>query len=184
MDEDDFEEYDVDEEEVYAHSFTTSEGDKVNIEKLTLDEDALLANTPLREGPGRGFYISEATGNEGATKDLWYHRGAVILWPNAREFELVARMDIDYGLDFLKRSLQEKNGADGEQRQAIIQLADHILANLPSYRNKEISAQLLQIGDVALLKKYLHKQMAQHNLLWDRQSSSHADDRAHWLAEL
>ena len=164
LDEDDFEEYDVDEEEVYAHSFTTSEGDKVNIEKLTLDEDALLANTPLREGPGRGFYISEATGNEGATKDLWYHRGAVILWPNAREFELVARMDIDYGLDFLKRSLQEKNGADGEQRQAIIQLADHILANLPSYRNKEISAQLLQIGDVALLKKYLHKQMAQHNL--------------------
>jgi predicted 2-oxoglutarate/Fe(II)-dependent dioxygenase YbiX len=164
LDEDDFEEYDVDEEEVYAHSFMTSSGDKADIQKLALDEDALLAQTPLRKGPGRGFYISEATGNEGATKDLWYHRGAVILWPKAREFELVARMDVDYCLDFLKRALQEKDGADGERRQAIIQLADHLLERLPFYRNKDISAQLLQIGDVTLLKKYLRKQMAQPNL--------------------
>jgi hypothetical protein len=58
----------------------------------------MLAKTPLREGPGRGYSISEATGNEGATKDVWYHRGAVILWPRDREFDLVTKMDLDYVL--------------------------------------------------------------------------------------
>jgi predicted 2-oxoglutarate/Fe(II)-dependent dioxygenase YbiX len=164
LDEDDFEEYDVDTEEVYAHSFISAEEEKIDVKKLRLDEDDLLAKTPLREGPGRGYSISEATGNEGATKDLWYHRGAVIIWPKDREFDLATRMDLDYGIYVLKTSLQEQNLADDDYRQKIIQLADHILENLPTYRKDEISKELILIGEIALLKKFLHKQMNQYTL--------------------
>lgn len=164
LDEDDFEEYDVDEEEVYAHSFVSAEGEKIDVEKLRLNEDDLLAKTPLREGPGRGYSISEATGNEGATKDLWYHRGAVIIWPKDREFDLVTRMDLNYGIHVLKTSLQKQNLADDDYRQKIIGLADHILENLPNYRKSEISKELFLIEDVALLKKFMHKQMDQYTL--------------------
>lgn len=164
LDEDDFEEYDVDEEEVYAHSFISAAGEKIDVKKLRLDEDDLLAKTPLREGPGRGYSISEATGNEGATKDLWYHRGAVIIWSKDREFDLVTRMDLDYGLHVLKTALQKQNLADSDYRQKIIGLADHLLEKLPSYRNDEISKELMLIGEVALLKKFLHKQMNQYSL--------------------
>ena len=164
LDEDDFEEYDVDEEEVYAHSFVTATGVKIDVKKLRLDEDKLLAKTPLREGPGRGYSISEATGNEGATKDLWYHRGAVIIWPKDREFDLITKMDLDYGIHVLKTSLQEQNISEGDYRQKIIRLADHILENLPTYRKDDISKELILIKDVALLKKFLHKQMNQHTL--------------------
>ena len=73
LDENDFEEYDVSEEEVYAHVFINSKGKKLKIEKLSLEENELLAKIPLLEGE-RKCSISEATGNEGATKDLWYHR--------------------------------------------------------------------------------------------------------------
>lgn len=164
LDEDDFEEYDVDEEEVYAHSFISAAGEKIAVKKLRLDEDDLLAKTPLREGPGRGYSISEATGNEGATKDLWYHRGAVIIWPKDREFDLVTRMDLDYGLHVLKTSLRKQNLADSDYRQKIIGLADHVLKNLPTYRQDEISKELILIGDVTLLKKFLRQQMNQYSL--------------------
>jgi predicted 2-oxoglutarate/Fe(II)-dependent dioxygenase YbiX len=164
LDEDDFEEYDIDEEEVYAHAFITAKGVKIDVEKLRLDEDKLLAETPLREGPGRGYSISEATGNEGATKELWYERGAVIIWPKDREFDLVTRMDLNYGIHVLKRSLQEQNLAAGNYRQKIVQLADHILENLPSYRKNDISKELILIADIGLLKTFLHNQMNQQIL--------------------
>lgn len=164
LDEDDFEEYDVDTEEVYAHSFVSAEGEKIDVKKLRLDEDDLLAKTSLREGPGRGYSISEATGNEGATKDLWYHRGAVIIWPKDREFDLVTRMDLNYGIHVLKTSLQKKKLADDDYRQKIVGLADHILENLPIYRRDEISKELILIGEIALLKKFLHKLMNQYSL--------------------
>ncbi len=164
LDEADFEEYDVDTEEVYAHSFVSATEVNININKLQLDEEELLAITPLREGPGRGYSISEATGNEGATKDVWYHRGAVILWPKNREFDLTTRMDLDYGIYVLKTSLQPQNLADGDYRHKIIRLANHILDKLPSHRKNDISREIILIEDMALLKKFLHKQLNQYRL--------------------
>ena len=68
VDESDFEEYDVSEEQVYAHAFVGADGTKIDVKKLDLDEDDLLAKIPLVDGPGREYSISEATGNEGRPK--------------------------------------------------------------------------------------------------------------------
>ena len=138
---------------VYAHAFVAADGTKINVKKLHLDADDLLAKVPLVDGPGRGYSISEATGNEGATKDLWYHRGAVIMWPKERELELVAKMDVDYGIHVLKSAIQDQNKLEGEYRQQLIRLANHIVETLPSYRNEDISAELIKLGDIELLKK-------------------------------
>jgi hypothetical protein len=164
VDESDFEEYDVSEELVYAHAFVTADGTKINVKKLLLDEDDLLAKVPLVDGPGRGYSISEATGNEGATKDLWYHRGAVIMWPKERELELVAKMDVDYGIHVLKSAMQDQNQLEGEYRQQLIRLANHIVETLPSYRHEDISAELIQLGDIELLKKSLLRQANSYSM--------------------
>src|SRR5215470_15730853 len=158
VDESDFEEYDVSEEQVYAHAFVGADGTKIDVTKLDLDEDDLLAKIPLVDGPGREYSIAEATGNEGATKDLWYHRGAVIMWPKERELECVAKMDADYGIHVLQRTMQEQNKLEGERRQQLLQLANHIVETLPSYRHVDISAELIKLGDIALLKKLLFRQ--------------------------
>ena len=158
VDESAFEEYDVSEEQVYAHAFVTADGSKINVQKIHLNADELLAKVPLVDGPGRGYSISEATGNEGATKDLWYHRGAVIMWPKERELECVAKMDVDYGIHVLQRTMQEQNKLEGERRQQLLQLANHIVETLPSYRHVDISAELIKLGDIALLKKFLFRQ--------------------------
>lgn len=164
LDEDDFEEYDVDREEVYAHAFMTAEGDKVAITKLQLDEEELFAKTALHDGPGYGFSISEATGNEGATKDLWYHRGAVIIWPKARAFDLIPKMDIAYRIRFLQEAVQENKPLEGEQLQQIIRLAHHVIQQQPVYSTEDLSQTLMVIGDMDLLRTYLQKQLNVYDL--------------------
>src|SRR6516164_1834233 len=93
--------------------------------------------------------------NEGATKDLWYHRGAVIMWPKERELELVVHMDVDYGIHVLKSAMQNQSTLEDERRRHLIQLANHIVETLPSYRSDDISAELIQLEDIELLKKFL-----------------------------
>jgi hypothetical protein len=146
------------------HAFVGAEGTKINVKKIDLDAADLLAKVPLVEGPGRGYSISEATGNEGATKDLWYHRGAVIMWPKERELDLVAKMDVDYGIHVLKRSIHDQNQLEGEYRQQLIRLAHHIVETLPSYRHEDISAELIQLGDLDLLKKALFRQASSYSI--------------------
>ncbi|MCB0105435.1 MAG: 2OG-Fe(II) oxygenase, partial [Caldilineaceae bacterium] len=153
--EDDFEEYDVDDERVYAHAFITADGDKIAVKELELYEEDLVAKVPLRDGPGREVEISEATGNEGATKDLWYHRGAVILWPKERELELVASMDVDYGIHVLTRMLEGQQDLDNAVRQPLIQLAHRLLNSQSSYHHADLLPALIKLGDIELLKKYL-----------------------------
>lgn len=156
-DESNFEEYDVDAEKVYAHAFITADGGKVDVKELVLNEADLMANVPLRDGPGREVSISEATGNEGATKDLWYHRGAVIMWPKERELDLVASMDAAYGIHLLKRTLQDQQKLEDAVRQPLIRLAHHLLDSQTSAKLDDISAELIQLGDLDLLKKFLFR---------------------------
>lgn len=158
VDESDFEEDDVSEEEIYAHGFTTATGEKVKIQKINLEEDELLASIPLLEGEGRKCSISEATGNEGATKELWYHRGAIIIWHTDREFEVIKKTDMAYKLDFFKSFMQKKKLSQTNQQQ-IIQLANTIIEQQSSYNTEDISKELITLGDIELLKKFIHKRI-------------------------
>ncbi|KOR30767.1 hypothetical protein TI05_13440 [Achromatium sp. WMS3] len=160
LDESDFEECDVDTEEVYAHSLIDITGEKLKLNKLTLDEDKLIAKTPLREGPGYGYSISEATGNEGATKDLWYHRGAVILWPKERSFELATKMDVEYAIHLLQTELQQPKPKNNKYGRHIIQLAAHIIKKHHDYEINGIATEIIQIGNIPLLKEFLQKYMS------------------------
>src|SRR5215471_11180625 len=180
VDESAFEEYDVSEEQVYAHAFVTADGSKINVQKIHLNADELLAKVPLVDGPGRGYSISEATGNEGATKDLWYHRGAVIMWPKERELELVAHMDVDYGIHVLKSAMQDQSTLEDERRRHLIQLANHIVETLPSYRSDDISAALLQLEDIELLKKFLLRQTHAYAIEIDPNLVIKAAERFGW----
>jgi hypothetical protein len=86
------------------------------------------------------------------------------MWPKERELDLVANMDVDYGIHVLKRSLQGQNQPEGEHRQQLLRLAHHIVETLPSYREEDISAALIQLGDIDLLKEALFKQATSYSI--------------------
>jgi len=164
LDEDDFEECDVSDEEIYAHHFITKTGTHIKVKKLSLEEDDLLATIPLLDGPGRDVSISEATGNEGATKELWYHRGAVVLWADERAFEVVLDMDLDYGIYFFKEFIKKNQPLNASNRQKVMPLAAHIIKKRHSYREEDISQELIEIGDIELLKAFIHKRMNSYDI--------------------
>ncbi len=149
IDESDFEEYDVSEEEYYAHNLLDSSGHKLTLDRIQLEEDEILAEIPLREGPGREVEISEATGNEGATKDLWYHRGAIILWPKDRNLEVALRSDLTYAIHCMNKSVVKKDFVQGQI------LAEHILKQSSYHSIEQIRDSLIAIGDFELLNKYI-----------------------------
>ena len=51
--------------------------------------------------------------------------------------------------NLLKNSTKDQNKLEGEYRQQLIRLANHIIETLPSYRKEDISAELIQLGVVA-----------------------------------
>lgn len=154
-DDDDFDEYDVVDESVYAHSFTTRTGEKIAIEQITIEEQDILASIPLIDGEGRESSISEATGNEGATKELWYHRGAVIIWSPEHIFEVLEKTDKDYQFNFFK-DLIANNKITQVNRGKVLKLAEKIINDMPF---KDVSQELMTLGDTGLLKKFIHRQM-------------------------
>ncbi|MEZ4679948.1 MAG: 2OG-Fe(II) oxygenase [Caldilineaceae bacterium] len=108
MGEDDFEEYDVDEERVYAHAFITADGHKIAVKELALNEDDLSTKVPLRDGPGREVAISGRPATKAQPKISGITAGQSFCGPKSGNFALVASMDVDYGIHVLKQTLQAK----------------------------------------------------------------------------
>ncbi len=154
-----YEECEVTCQEVYAHHFISPTGEKIEVEELTLEEDQILTEISLRKGPGREISISEATGNEGATKELWYHRGAIIMWPERRDLEIVFKSDIAFAIHYLKKLIKEDDVKEGENRKTAIQLAHHIIDNKKSTELQELMEYFITLGDVEILKKTIELEL-------------------------
>lgn len=154
-----FEEYEITHQEIYAHHFISSQGEKIDVESLTLDENEIFAEIPLREGPGREVSISEATGNAGATKELWYHRGAIIMWPEHSDLDIVLKIDIAYGIYYFKKMIQEQDISGGENRKKAITLANHIVDNQKFLHPNQIIDSLIALGDIEVLRKEIRSQL-------------------------
>jgi predicted 2-oxoglutarate/Fe(II)-dependent dioxygenase YbiX len=154
-DENDFEEYDVEEEKIYAHHFVSSDGVKISVNELSLDESQMLAKKSLLDG-NEEVEISEATGNEGATKELWYHRAAVIIWPKRNDIEIAMKADTGYGSYYLDQYLKTHNAV--EYNDTILMLAHHLVDRQTNYNSGNIVDNLVKIGDIDLLGKFICKQ--------------------------
>lgn len=156
-----YDEYGINKQEIYAHNLLDGNSNEIRLEKIILSEEQLLADEPLIGGPGREVSISEATGNEGATKELWYHRGAVIIWPESAELEVIAKSDLKYAIYCLETRLKSHLWQGDEiQKAEIVSLAQHILDRLTWSDFKEFSSlfdELTQLGNIEILKSYLQK---------------------------
>ncbi len=91
--------------EVYETTLTADhwsdpEGHRLPIGTLAVEEDEVLDPDTLDEVDPEEE-VEGYTGNEGMTFDRWYRHGAIVLWPNAKHFEVLC----DAGLDSATQSL-------------------------------------------------------------------------------
>jgi hypothetical protein len=90
-DEDEDSEYEMVEvidSELTAEHFSDSQGNRLNIGKMDVEEDELVFPDALQDvKPEEEF--EGYTGNAGMTLDRWYRHGAILLWPNDRHFDIL-----------------------------------------------------------------------------------------------
>lgn len=163
-DEDDFHEFDVEEEYIEATHLIAGDGQALELGVFSLSEEHLVAKVSLFDGPGRECSIEEATGNAGASKDLWYHRGAVIVWPKAREMDVMRFTDSNFKAHYVAQQVAQGALEDAVKRAALWPLLiDAIDAN-----NSEIEQVLLDLADEKLFLRWFERHMHGYSLKGDK----------------
>lgn len=79
-----------------------SEDEQPSLGQLNISEHDLITNYEI--GQGRPIELEKEgwTGNAGMTLDYWYHYGAVFLWPKAQQAQLVAGLNLNAQMQWLK----------------------------------------------------------------------------------
>src|SRR4029453_10089553 len=97
-----------------------SQGPPLPLGTIFIEEDELLDAEALRSiEPEEQF--EGYTGNAGMTLDRWYRHGAVVLWPDARDFEILCGVGSTRPSDALRRMVQgwqEAQPKDADARKA------------------------------------------------------------------
>lgn len=65
------------------------DGERQPFDEIFIDEGDVVSDEEHHERPYQQE-VSEATGNAGASMERWYHQAVVVLWPDARHFQVLA----------------------------------------------------------------------------------------------
>jgi hypothetical protein len=161
-------------EEVFDTSLTAehwsdSEGQGLPLGKLTVEEDEVVGAKALRAVKPEEEYEGY-TGNEGMTLERWYRHGAIILWPQARHFEVLCDRDSRAVVPLWKQMVAQWQKARAKQaaglKQQCLDLAAAILARWPenpypsAHRGEEpdpgdVLTPLAALDDPKLIARFL-----------------------------
>ncbi len=171
-DPDDYEMGEIYESSLTADRLVDAEGEPLPIGELDIDEQDLLAPESLRAiEPEEDF--EGYTGNAGMTIDRWYRHAAVILWPEARHFEILCDRDSRLVVPVLGRMVDDwrrsKAKDSGPLKVRCVALASAILAGWrasprgwsePGAAEKDgLLASLAALDEPALISRYLGEVM-------------------------
>ena len=182
-DEDGFEETDDDYEmgELYDYSLTAdhwsdSQGKKVNLGEIPLDDEDIVSMTPLNDGAPDDEEFEGFTGNAGMTLERWYRRAAIVIWPRDKHFAVLCDAGTDAaigGLQPLVNRLKRMSTAKREkQRQECLAFAAEIIDSWQaSHRASRAETntldrgifvrQLQELGDPDLVRRFLSHVMVE-----------------------
>jgi len=82
----------ISEREQYVADWKCLDADSKDFGKIPLKDDELMPAGALNGEKADEARVHEATGNEGASFERAYHRAAVILWPEDREFNVLLQV--------------------------------------------------------------------------------------------
>lgn len=180
-DEDEFEETGDDYEmgELYDYSLSAdhwsdSQGKKVHLGAIPLDDEDIVSKTPLNDGAPDDEEYEGFTGNAGMTLERWYRRAAIVIWPRDKHFAVLCAAGTDAaigGLQSLVNRLKRMSTAKRErQRQECLAFAAEIIDSWQASHSaswdetntldRSVFVQLLQeLDDPDLVRRFLSQVM-------------------------
>lgn len=137
-------------------------GDDPAFGTLHVDDDELLCGEDRTDWAVRQ-QIHEATGNEGANLERWYHRCAIVIWPRTGRFRILAAEGQAVALPELERIAARAE--DPEALSACREFAGDVLnhwrahgySRSPSDHSGRMLAVLNRIGAIDLAARFIEE---------------------------
>lgn len=137
-------------QEVYDHSlkaehFSDPEGAPLAFGWIPFDEEEIVSKEPLNERDADEQDFEGYTGNAGMTLERWYHRAAVVIWPEEKRFDVLCEAGVETavgGLAQMVRRWKKVGKKEGEPlKQSCLDFAGRIIARWPecSARGRQYS---------------------------------------------
>jgi hypothetical protein len=123
------------EESLTAEHFSDADGNPLAFGQIPVDEAEIVSETPLNEGQPDKEDFEGYTGNAGMTLERWYHRAAVMLWPEESRFDVLCEPGVEAAVGGLEQMVKQwkraKKGERAALEQPCLEFAGRIIAHWP-----------------------------------------------------
>ena len=151
-------------ESISLQHWHTLNGKRQPFDRLFVDEGAIISNLKAEDRSYRQ-QVHEATGNEGMSMERWYHQAVVVLWPEARHFQVLASQGTENSVPALSELVTAtENPSKCEDCKTFARLIiDHWVYPTRGRRGQTDSPgtimirSLLVIGDANLAQKFFEQ---------------------------
>ena len=159
-------------ESLSINHWSDRDGNKVLFGEMELEEDEIVSDTPSEDWDISREEFEGFTGNAGMTLERWYHRAAVVIWPEKLNFEVLCDAGTDAaiaGLRSMVFALKKTPKSDQHKhREQCLEFAKAIIktwaaprihsyvASIPEKTDRSVFLVSLQeLDDTDLVRRFL-----------------------------
>ena len=160
------------EEGLSINHWSDREGNKIAFGEIAVNEAEIVSNCPAEDWDLGREEFEGYTGNAGMTLERWYHRAAVVIWPEEKNFEVLCGAGTDAAISGIKKLVGRLKHARSSDQQKLkrecTQFASAIIRTWRppefSYRSdsseikldrSEFSLALEELDDPKLMNRFL-----------------------------
>lgn len=115
----DFSQLDIGEtydDEIVIDGWRDALGKSKRLPSLPCESEQLICATPVDQWIPTKQEYEGYTGNAGNTLDRWYHKSAIVIWPNSQRFNIITQMGLDYAIEKFLELVAKRSKLKSEKR--------------------------------------------------------------------
>jgi predicted 2-oxoglutarate/Fe(II)-dependent dioxygenase YbiX len=122
-------------ESLTAEHFSDADGNPLAFGRIPLNDNEIVSETPLGEGPPDKEDFEGYTGNAGMTLERWYHRAAIVLWPADSRFDVLCEAGVEAAVGGLGQMVRRWKQAGKSEQESLqtqcVEFARQIIVHWP-----------------------------------------------------
>ena len=147
----DYEMGEIFDETLTINHWSDRDGNKVSFGEMDLEEAEIVSDIAPDDWDVSREDFEGFTGNAGMTLERWYHRAAVVIWPEKRTFEVLCDAGTDASIAGLKSMVlalkKVPKSAQQAQREKCLEFAKAIIKTWAEPRVRSYSASISEKTD-------------------------------------
>jgi hypothetical protein len=144
-----------------AEHWSDADGDRPTFGSMAVEREEVVPPESLT-GVKPEDDVSGYTGNEGLTMDRWYRHAAVVVWPNARHFDVLCDCGVQAAIASLRQMVTDQNKAAKKSpanKERCVEFATKVLARCVGAacgdaEANELAETLLDLDEPELLRAF------------------------------